>query len=49
MPHHIQQQRTTVAILGTNTAVNSTLALLLKGAGYDTKRVEKRKQPVQAS
>ena len=42
MSHHIQQQRTTVAILGTNTAVNSALALLLKGAGYDTRRVEKR-------
>ena len=42
MPHHIQQQPKTVAILGTNTAVNGALSLLLKGAGYDTRRVEKR-------
>jgi hypothetical protein len=41
VPHHSQQQRTTVAILGTNTAVNSALSLLLKGAGYDTRRVER--------
>ena len=42
MPHHIQQQPKTVAILGTNTAVNGALSLLLKGAGFDTRRVEKR-------
>jgi hypothetical protein len=41
VPHHSQQQRTTVAILGTNTAVNSALSLLLQGAGYDTRRVER--------
>ena len=41
MPHHIRQQRTTVAILGTNTAVNGAITLLLKGAGYDTRRVER--------
>jgi hypothetical protein len=40
VPHH--QQPKTVAILGINTAVNGALALLLKGAGYDTRRVEKR-------
>jgi hypothetical protein len=39
-PH--QQPPTTVAILGTNTAVNSALSLLLNGAGYNTRRVEKR-------
>jgi DNA-binding response OmpR family regulator len=41
VPHHIQQQRTTVAILGTNTAVNGALSLLLSGAGYDVRRVER--------
>jgi DNA-binding response OmpR family regulator len=45
VPHHIHQQPTTVAILGTNTAVNGALALLLKGAGYDVRRVEKREMP----
>jgi hypothetical protein len=48
VPHYHQQAKT-VAILGTNTAVNGALSLLLKGAGYYTRRVEKRKQPVQAS
>jgi DNA-binding response OmpR family regulator len=40
--HPPHQQPKTVAILGTNTAVNGALSLLLKGAGYDTRRVEKR-------
>jgi hypothetical protein len=40
--HPPHQQPPTVAILGTNTAVNSALSLLLSGAGYDTRRVEKR-------
>ena len=35
------QQPTTVAILGTNTAVNSALSLLLKSAGYDIRRIER--------
>jgi hypothetical protein len=39
-PHH--QPPTVVAILGTNTVVNSALSLLLNGAGYDTRRVQKR-------
>jgi DNA-binding response OmpR family regulator len=37
-PHH---QPTTVAILGTNTAVNSALSLLLSGTGYDVRRIER--------
>ena len=44
MPHHIQQRRTTVAILGTNTAVNSALSLLLSGTGYDVRRIERDPQ-----
>ena len=38
-PH--QQPTTVVAILGTNTVVNSALSLLLNGAGYDTRRIER--------
>jgi DNA-binding response OmpR family regulator len=41
-PH--QQPPTVVAILGTNTAVNSALSLLLDGAGYDIKRIERDPQ-----
>jgi DNA-binding response OmpR family regulator len=37
-PHH---QPPTVAILGTNTVVNSALSLLLNGAGYDVRRIER--------
>ena len=42
MSHPPHQQPPTVAILGTNTAVNGALALLLKGAGYEVRRVEQR-------
>ncbi len=45
MSHPPHQQPPTVAILGTNTVVNSALSLLLNGAGYDTRRVEKRDLP----
>jgi DNA-binding response OmpR family regulator len=38
-PHH--QPPTVVAILGTNTVVNSALSLLLSGAGYDVRRIER--------
>jgi hypothetical protein len=42
VPHnHHQQPTTVVAILGTNTAVNNALALLLKSAGYDIRRIER--------
>ena len=41
MSHHHQQPPTVVAILGTNTAVNSALSLLLNGAGYDVRRIER--------
>jgi DNA-binding response OmpR family regulator len=37
-PNH---QPTTIAILGTNTVVNSALSLLLGGAGYDIRRIER--------
>jgi hypothetical protein len=40
--HPPHQQPPTVAILGTNTVVNNALSLLLNGAGYDTRRVQKR-------
>ena len=36
-----QPTKTTVAILGTNTVVNSAISLLLKSAGYDIRRVER--------
>jgi hypothetical protein len=39
-PHH-QQPTTVVAILGANTVVNSALSLLLGGAGYDIRRIER--------
>jgi DNA-binding response OmpR family regulator len=41
VPHPPHQQPKTVAILGTNTAVNSALSLLLNGAGYDVRRIER--------
>ncbi len=45
MPHkphnHHQQPTTVVAVLGTNSVVNSALALLLKSAGYDIRRIER--------
>lgn len=41
MSHPPHQQPPTVAILGTNTVVNSALSLLLNGAGYDTRRIER--------
>lgn len=34
MPHHIQQQRTTVAILGSSTLGEHVLTLLLEDEGY---------------
>jgi DNA-binding response OmpR family regulator len=39
--HPPHQQPPTVAILGTNTVVNSALSLLLNGAGYDVRRIER--------
>jgi hypothetical protein len=39
--HQQPTRTTTVAILGTNTAVNSALSLLLKSAGYDIRRIER--------
>ena len=42
MSHPPHQQPPTVGILGTNTVVNNALSLLLNGAGYNTRRVEKR-------
>ena len=44
MSHPPHQQPPTVAILGTNSVVNSALSLLLNGAGYDTRRVERDPQ-----
>ena len=45
MPHKLhnyhQQPSTVVAVLGTNSVVNSALALLLKSAGYDIRRIER--------
>ena len=45
MPHkphnHHQQPTTVIAVLGTNSVVNNALALLLSGAGYDTRRIER--------
>ena len=41
MSHPPHNQPPTVAILGTNTVVNSALSLLLNGAGYDVRRVER--------
>ena len=45
MPHKLhnyhQRPTTVVAVLGTNTVGNSALALLLKSAGYDTRRIER--------
>ena len=45
MPHkphnHHKQPTTVVAVLGTNSVVNNALALLLSGAGYDTRRIER--------
>ena len=38
MPHH--HRPTTIAILGADTVVENALALLLGGAGYDTKVLE---------
>ncbi len=38
MPHH--HRPTTIAILGADTVVENALALLLAGAGYDTKVLE---------
>jgi DNA-binding response OmpR family regulator len=41
-PHnHHQQPTTVVAVLGANPVVNNALALLLSGAGYDTRRIER--------
>jgi hypothetical protein len=41
-PHnHHQQHTTVVAILGANPVVNNALSLLLGGAGYDTRRIER--------
>jgi hypothetical protein len=37
VPHHIQQQRTTVAILGSDTLGEHVLALLLEDEGYAAK------------
>jgi hypothetical protein len=34
------QRSTTIAILGSNTVVGQALSLLLRGAGYDTRRIE---------
>jgi DNA-binding response OmpR family regulator len=39
--HPSHNQPPTVAILGTNTVVNSALSLLLNGAGYDVRRIER--------
>ena len=45
MPHrphnHHQQPTTVVAVLGANPVVNNALSLLLSGAGYDTRRIER--------
>jgi DNA-binding response OmpR family regulator len=45
VPHKLhnyhQQPTTVVAVLGTNSVVNSALALLLKSAGYDIRRIER--------
>ena len=40
MPHHIQQQRTTVAILGSNTLGEHVLAMLLEDEGYAAKLIK---------
>jgi hypothetical protein len=37
VPHHIQNQPPTVAILGSNTLGEHVLALLLEGEGYAVK------------
>jgi DNA-binding response OmpR family regulator len=39
VPHH--HRPTTIAILGADTVVENALSLLLGGAGYDTKVLEK--------
>ncbi len=36
-----QERPTTIALLGSNTAVGRALCLLLRGAGYDTKLIER--------
>ena len=41
MSHPPHQQPPTVAILGINSVVNSALSLLLNGAGYDVRRIER--------
>ena len=42
MPQNYHQQpKTVVAVQGTNSVVNSALALLLKSAGYDIRRIER--------
>jgi hypothetical protein len=41
---HCRQPTTTIAILGANTAVNGALSLLLGGAGFDVRRIERDPQ-----
>ena len=40
MPHHIQQQRTTVAILGSSTLGEHVLAMLLEDEGYAARLIK---------